>query len=322
MNGLMRLYYATKYWGIKYCYYILYDRIFHADKSQNFMYDFNAKLLPNQYEKQLKKIYHMKTGKKLNLNNPRSFNEKIQWLKLYDTTPLKTKLADKYLVRGWIEEKIGEKYLIPLIGRFDSLNDIDIDVLPEKFVLKANHGSGCNMIVKNKKELDWMEAKRNFEKWMSINYAWMQGLELQYKDIKPMILIEEYIENNGNNLFDYKIYCFNGKAKYIQVMGDRDIKKHLAKEAFYNVDWKKQDFTQTYPQYENENIRPKNLEEMIKIAEILAEDFTYVRVDLYELDDGTIKFGEMTFTPTSGFDNWKPEKMNFILGEMMKLPQI
>lgn len=241
-------------------------------------------------------------------------------MKLYDTTILKTKLTDKYLVREWVQEKIGQKYLIPLIGVFDSLDEIDINKLPEKFVMKTNHGSGCNMIVKNKNELNWSEVEKNFNKWMSINFAWMQGLELQYKDIKPIILVEHYIENNGNNLFDYKFYCFNGKAKYIQVIGNRNINKHFAQEAFYSVEWKMQDFTLTYPRYENDIDKPKNLKEMIKIAEELAKDFIYVRVDLYELDDGAIKFGEMTFTPASGFDNWKPKKMNYILGDMIKMP--
>lgn len=320
MNKLEKIYYAIKYWGPKYCYYSIFDRVYHTDKANKFMYDYNSKISSDQYETQLKKIYHMETGKKLDINNPHSFNEKIQWLKLYDTTPLKTKLTDKYLVREWVKEKIGANYLIPLEGRFDSLEEIDLDGLPEKFVLKANHGSGCNMIVKNKKELDWTEVERNFRKWMSINFAWMQGLELQYKDIKPMIIAEQYIENDGNNLFDYKIYCFNGKAKYIQVIGNRDVMKHFAKEAFYSVEWEKQDFTLTYPQYEYDIVRPKNLKEMIEIAEELAKGFIYVRVDLYELDEGTIKFGEMTFTPASGFDRWKPEEMDFILGEMIELP--
>ncbi|MBO5479080.1 MAG: glycosyltransferase [Clostridia bacterium] len=320
MNKLEKIYYATKYWGLEYCYYILYDRIFHTDSANKFMYNYNSKISSDQYEIQLKKIYHMETGKKLDINNPRSFNEKIQWLKLHDTTLLKTKLTDKYMVREWVEKKIGESYLIPLVGVFNSLEELDIDRLPEKFVLKANHGSGCNMIVNDKKKLDWTEVEKNFSKWMLINFAWVQGLELQYKDIKPLIVVEQYIENGGNNLFDYKIYCFNGKAKYIQVIGNRDIKNHTAKEAFYSVDWEKQDFTLTYPRYEGENVKPKNLQKMIEIAEELAKEFIYVRVDLYELDDGTIKFGEMTFTPASGFDIWKPEEMDIILGEMMELP--
>lgn len=321
MNRLKRLYYATKYWGIKYCYFCIFDRLFHTDKADKFMYNYNARISTDQYENQLKRIYHMKTGKKLDLNNPRSFNEKIQWLKLYDTTTLKTKLTDKYLVREWIEEKIGKKYLIPLIGAFNSLDEIDINKLPEKFVMKTNHGSGYNIIVKNKSELNWSEVEKSFNKWMSINFAWMQGLELQYKDIKPMILVEQYIENNGCNLFDYKFYCFNGKVKYIRVVGDRNIKEHYAREAFYSAEWKMQDITSSvYRRYTSDIAKPKNLKEMIKIAEKLAEDFIHVRVDLYELDDGSIKFGEMTFTSDSGFINWKPEKMNYVLGDLMKMP--
>lgn len=210
------------------------------------MYDYNARISLNQYENQLKKIYHMKTGIKLNIKNPHSFNEKIQWLKLHDLTTLKTKLTDKYLVREWVQEKIGQKYLIPLIGVFDSLDEIDINKLPEKFVMKTNHGSGCNVIVKNKIEINWSEAEKNFNKWMSINFAWMQGLELQYKDIKPIILVEHYIENNGNNLFVYKFYCFNGKAKYIHVVGNRNIKEHYVQEVFYSVEWERQDFVSSF----------------------------------------------------------------------------
>lgn len=296
-------------------------KIFGIRYSQNALSGKMKKMAPEKYAAELAKIYYFKTGKKLNLDNPATFNEKIQWMKLNDSTPLKTTLADKYLVRDWVKEKIGEQYLIPLLGVWDKFDDIKVDELPDSFVLKANHGCGWNIIVKEKEKADWNKFKEKFDYWLSLNFAFSSmGLQLHYRDIPPKIIAEKYIENENGNLYDYKIHCFNGKPEYIQVVGNRKIDAHKAKEIFYNTQWELQSFTSgVNPQYEAGRKKPANLEEILRIATTLSQGFMYVRVDLYKLDNDEIKFGEMTFTPNSGFNHWVPQEMDKILGEKIRL---
>jgi hypothetical protein len=238
--------------------------------------------------------------------------------KLYDSTPIKTKLTDKYLVRDWVKERIGEKYLIPLIGVWDKFDDIDFDRLPDKFVLKFNHGCGWNIIVKDKSTFDKDAAKRKFGRWLNTNFAFINGLELQYKDITPKIIAEEFIENEGMDLYDYKIWCFNGKPKFVMFLAERQIG---LKMAFYDLNWNILPFTYSYPQYEKLVPKPDNLDEMLDVAKILCKDFVHVRVDCYRLDDCSLKFGEMTFTTASGACNWNPPEYDLVLGQMITLPE-
>jgi hypothetical protein len=290
------------------------------DKQVDARYNYYANLDPNMYPAELARWYESVTGTPLDLENPQTFNEKIQWLKLYDSTPLKTRLTDKYLVREWITEKIGEEYLIPLLGVWDSFDEIDFDALPNQFVLKANHGSGWNVIVKDKATLDKVDAKVKFDKWMKLNFAYMAGLELHYKDIVPKIVAEKYIENDEGGLSDYKIHCFNGKPMYIQYIGDRAY--HSVKAAFFDPEWRLMSFTsRTYPRCDVQIPAPERLNELLQFAEILAKEFIYVRVDFYVLNDGSFKFGEMTFTPASGVSGWEPPEYNSKLGELLVLPQ-
>lgn len=280
-------------------------------------YEFYRNIEPKQYPKELKKWYKMRTGKKLNLKNPKTFNEKIQWLKLHDTTPLKTFLSDKYLVKNWVKEKIGEKYIIPLLGVWDTFDDIDFNKLPDKFVLKANHGCQWNVIVNDKSCFDSVDAKNKFDKWMKINHAFVSGFELQYKDIHPRIIAEEYLENDDGNLCDYKVWCFNGKPEYIMVMPERRTK---VKIACYDTSWNLLPFVRIYPKYDKEVPKPDNLDELLGISEILCKEFYFVRADFYRLDDGTFKFGEMTFSPYSGVGKWNPDEYDLIVGKMISLP--
>ncbi len=269
------------------------------------------------FPKILKQWYKKRTGKNLNLENPKTFNEKIQWLKLYDNSPLKTKLADKYLVREWIEEQIGSEYLIPLLGAWNNFDEIDFDKLPEKFVLKANHGSHWNIIVKDKSKLDKSKAKKKFDKWMARDYAFKAGLELQYKGIKPKIIAEKFIEDTNGELNDYKIMCFNGEPKFVWVDCGR-YSNHT--KNIYDLDWNLQPFKMTYPISKTPIARPENLDKMIELAKILCKDFAFVRVDFYNVD-GKIYFGEMTFTSMSGTDKFEPEKYDLELGNMLTLPE-
>ena len=282
--------------------------------------DFEYKLckyMPEvKYPEYLKDWFYKCTGKELNLENPQTFNEKIQWIKLYDSTPLKTRLADKYLVRDWVKEKIGDEYLIPLLGVWDKFDDIDFDKLPDKFVLKANHGCAWNIIVTDKNKFDKEDAKQKFSLWLNKNFAYCFGLELHYKSIKPLIIAEEYIENDNQDLYDYKIWCFDGKAKYIQFLSER--KKGL-KMVFYDTEWNKQDFVYSYPRNEKDIEKPKNLELLLTLAEKLAQGFSHVRVDFYILNDGSIKFGEMTFTSMSGACKWVPNDTNKVMGDLIAI---
>lgn len=307
--------------GMRLVVYKIIDKVFHSHLGADWKYECFREMPVSKYEAALQNLYFFATGEHLNLHNPCNFNQKIQWLKLYDTIPLKTLLTDKYEVRQWVEEKLGADYLIPLCGVWSDVDDINLERLPEQFVLKATHGSGWNIIVKDKTELQWEKVKVILNKWMKLNWAYMGGLELQYKTIPPRIIAEQYISNLGGvNLFDYKVFCFNGEPEYIQVIGDRVAAAHDAREAFFNTQWEIQPFTYTYPRYEIAPPKPGNLNKMLEVAKILSEGFVFVRVDLYNLDNGDIKFGEMTFTPAAGFDRWSSEQGNIELGEKLRLP--
>lgn len=285
------------------------------------LFGFKLSLAKNMDEKDLpellKKWYKKRTGRKLNLENPKTFNEKIQWLKLNDNSPLKTKLADKYLVREWIKENLGEEYLIPLLGVYDSFDEIDFDKLPDKFVLKANHGCAWNIIVKDKQKFDKKKAKKKFDKWMKRNYALKAGFEMQYKDIPPKIVAEAFIQDSKGELNDYKVLCFNGEPKFIWIDQGRFSNRT---ENIYDTKWNLQPFLLTYENSKEEVPPPKNLETMIEFARKLSKDFALVRVDFYNVD-GKIYFGEMTFTSASGVDVFKPAEYDLKLGEMLELPK-
>lgn len=280
-------------------------------------YEYYKNLDPSKYEEELKRWFKRHTKKELNLENPETFNEKIQWMKLYDSTPLKTRLADKYLVREWVAEKIGEEYLVPLLGVWDSFDEIDFDQLPDQFVLKANHGCGWNIIVKNKAEFDVEDAREKFYHWMKMNFAFRAGLELQYLNIPPKIIAEEYLENDNSDLYDYKVFCFNGKAESIMFLSERN--KGL-KMAFYDLSWNKLPISYSFPRNEEDVPAPQNLKQLIELSEKLAVGFPHVRVDFYVLNDGSLKFGEMTFSSASGACRWNPPEQDRIYGDLIHLP--
>lgn len=249
----------------------------------------------------------------LDLRNPQSYNEKIQLLKLAGEDPLLTRLADKYAVRDWVAERIGAEYLVPLLGVWDRVEDIEFERLPEKFALKANHGSGMNIIVTDKSSADIEQIKRTAKGWLGRNFAFECGFEMQYAGIKPRIIAEEYLENGGGDIYDYKFWCFKGRCHYIQFLSER--RKHL-KMVFFDTDWNKMPFVYDHVRNENPPPRPDNLDKMISLAEKLAAGFEHVRVDFYRLDNGDIRFGEMTFTSASGGCHWDPPEWNLKLGRL------
>ena len=237
---------------------------------------------------------------------------------MFDTTPLKTRLADKYLVRDWVAEKIGEEFLVPLLGVWDTFEDINFGDMPNQFVLKTNHGCGWNWLIPDKQKFAIQSARRSFDSWMNTNYAFLQGYELQYMNILRKIIAEKYITSNGNDLYDYKVHCFGGKAQSIQYIYDRN---QGGKEAFFDLNWNKLPFSDTaFPIEEADTAPPVCLDLMIACAEKLSAGFAYVRVDFYVLDTGELKFGEMTFTHGSGIHKWSPPEQDILYGLTLKLP--
>lgn len=269
------------------------------------------------YPKLIKKWYERHTGEILDLENPKNYTQKIQWLKIYDSTKLKADLSDKYKVREWVKKQIGAKYLIPLIaGPIYDARDIDFDKLPNKFVIKTNHSSGWNIVVKDKKKINRKRIVKLLNEWLKLDYAFKAGLELHYSLIKPCIIIEKYIENVDGELTDYKFLCFDGKPYYCWVDVGR-YKEH--KRNVYNMNWELQPWNQyTYGNSDEKIEKPKNFDKMIELATKLSNGFNHVRVDFYNID-GDILFGEMTFTNGSGGELIYPAEKNIELGKMLKI---
>ena len=266
----------------------------------------------------LKIKYRLIMGKKLDLKNPKTFNEKLQWLKLYDRRPEYTKMVDKYEVRKYIAKTIGEEYLIPLLGVYDSFDDIDFDRLPNQFVLKPNHTSGDFYICRDKSKIDYKKLKKEVNRWLKREYYWLHR-EWPYKNVKPRILCEKYlVDESGKELIDYKFMCFNGEVKCIFVCSNRNSPLGLNID-IYNVDWNLMPFGRPNSPRTGVKIpKPRNFNKMIEFAEKLAKDIPFIRVDFYEVD-GHLYFGELTFYPTSGFGKFTPEYYDDILGSWLKL---
>lgn len=260
-------------------------------------------------------FYHCK--KILHLKNPKSFNEKINYIKLYinKQNELITQCADKIEVRKYVASKQLEDILINVIGIYDNIDEIDWKTLPSKFVIKCNHGSGFNIICHDKEKYNENEIKSQLKKWLLIDYGRYTS-EIHYCKIKPRIIIEEDIAGIEGNLLDYKIFCFEGKAKYIEVVTGRE-KEEVFYE-YYDLNWNKCNFTKN--KYLSKNIlsKPNNLGEMIKIAEKLSSEFKFVRVDLYNVNN-KIYFGELTFTPSGGCCTKFTDEGEIILGDCIKL---
>ncbi len=274
-----------------------------------------SKLVPDKIY--LEHRYKRLMGKKLNLNPPVTYNEKLNWMKLYDRNPMYTKLADKYAVREYVKEKIGEDYLIPLLGVWDKADDIDFDKLPDQFVLKCTHDSESAVICKDKKHLDIEEVKKKLDRALKVNFYYYNR-EWVYKNISPRIVAEEYVEDEKDKeLRDYKIFCFDGVPKAMFIATDRGI--HKTKFDFFDMDFNHLDFTQHYPNSDVPVHKPEHFEEMKVLAHKLAEGLSQVRVDFYEAN-GKIYFGEMTFFHHGGTTPFEPEKWDYTFGEWFKLP--
>jgi len=267
----------------------------------------------------IKDRFYKAVGHELNLDNPQTFNEKLQWIKLYYHNPLMTKCTDKFTVREFIAHTIGKKYLTKLIGEqvYYDARKIDFDKLPNRFALKANNGSGTNIICGDKAKLDIADARDKLNHWLKKGHSnYYHSFEWAYKHIKPCIIAEAFIEEKGG-LKDYKFLCFNGRCELISVFSER-ISGEL-KLDWFDRDWQHLPFIRHYPNNPKKIAKPKNLAKMIKIAEKLAQSFPFVRVDLYEIN-GQIKFGEMTFTPGNGMVPFRPKTWDKKLGDLLQLP--
>lgn len=261
------------------------------------------KLLSFLPDKQYIDLYfRMNIGRKLDWNNLKTLNEKLQWMKFNYRFPLQTIVSDKILVRDYVKDKIGEEYLIPVYGIWNDFDEIDFNQLPNQFVLKCNHDSGGLVICKDKNKLNLKLSKKKINKSLHSNFYYA-GREYQYKNIKPRIYCEKFISENGEVPPDYKIYCFNGKPDVIMDCLDRFGKgTHRARYLFFDKNWNFVPLCKGDDKIGNPHIpRPKNLGKMFEIAEILSKDFYFARIDLYDIN-GKIYFGEITLTPNSGFD--------------------
>lgn len=275
---------------------------------------------PSAYPEYLSKLYRSKTGHELNFEEPQRFTEKIQWRKLYDQDYSYAYLSDKYQVREWVSRKIGAEFLIPLIGHWSNFDDIDFSLLPDQFVLKTNNASHTNIIVTDKSiflKKKWA-ARRRMSYWLSTPFAYLEGLELHYLDIAPQIIAEEYLppKLGETDLVDYKFHCFNGTPVLCQIINNRSKDQTID---FFNMNWNHIEMRR--PPFINSTRvinKPANFELMQNLSSKLSDGFQYVRVDLYE-HQGTVYFGEMTFTPASGMMLFDPDKWDKKLGELWNI---
>lgn len=265
----------------------------------------------------LKCLYKARMGKKLNLKNPQTFNEKLQWLKLYDRKPIYTTLVDKYEVKKYIAEKIGEEYIIPTLGVWDKFEDIDFESLPEQFVLKCTHDSGGLVICKDKSKIDVEAAKAKITKSLKRNYFW-HGREWPYKNVKPRIIAEQFIsDGEHDNLIVHKVFCFNGKPYMMQVI--QNDKQENESIDYIDTDWNLLDLRQNFPNSNNPLPKPKNLDEMLELSTKLSSGKAFIRVDWY-IVKGQLYFSEFTFYSDAGTAAFHPDEWDYKLGEMVKFP--
>jgi hypothetical protein len=258
--------------------------------------------------------YFIKFKRVPDLRHPSTFNEKLHWLKLNDRNTFYSTLVDKYAVRNYVTERIGEKYLIDIIGIYRNAEEIDFEKLPERFVMKATHGSGWVIVCNNKQELIQREALQKMKYWLNTNFYEMWG-EWPYKNVEPGIVCEKNIAPSSQGIPDYKFYCFNGIPRFVHVDMDR-FEKHTRN--FYDLNWQRLPFSLCYPNNETDAFKPKCLEEMIHLAEKLSIGLKFVRVDLYEVQ-GKVYFGELTFYPGNGLEMFSPSKYDSEIGKYLQL---
>ena len=267
----------------------------------------------------LKLAYRMKMGKKLNLENPQTFNEKLQWLKIHDRNPEYTRMVDKYEAKKYVAERIGEQYIIPTLGVWDSFDEIDFDALPDQFVLKTTHDSGGIVICRDKSHLDIKKARTKIQKSYRRDYFY-QWREWPYKNVKPRIIAEQYMEDSETaELRDYKLFVFDGKVKALFIATERASETEETKFDFFDAEFNHLPFTNGHPNAAVTPKKPENFELMKQLAGKLAEGIPQLRVDFYEVD-GKVYFGELTFSHWGGMVPFDPLEWDYTFGSWIKLP--
>ncbi len=263
--------------------------------------------------------FYLIFGRWMNWNKPLSYSEKLQWLKVYNRNPLYTTLVDKHAVKEWVANKIGNQHIIPTIGLWDNVEDIDFDELPNQFVLKCTHDSGGLCICRDKTKLNILKVKANLSTAMNQNYYYY-GREWPYKKVKPQIIAEKYMtDESGIELKDYKFFCFNGNPLYLFVATDRGKMNEEVKFDFYDINFNHLDLKNGHPNSKNVIKKPKGFDKMLELAKTLSTGMPHVRIDFYDID-GNIYFGEYTFYHHSGFMPFEPEEWDYKFGELIKLP--
>lgn len=271
-------------------------------------------------EPYLKLAFRLKMGYKLDLKDPKTFNEKLQWLKLHDRDPLYTTLVDKYAVRAWVAERIGEEYLVPLVGGpWDSAEDIDFDALPEQFVLKCTHNSGGVIVCRDKGRLDIEETKDRLARDIKDNYYY-SSREWPYKNVQPRIIAEKYMQDGYcENLSVYKLLCFGGEPRIFQTI--KNDKTAYETIDYFDTGWERLDLRQNFPNSEKPMEKPEGAEKMLSLAKRLSRDFPQIRCDFYSVG-GKIYFSELTFYSDSGLAAFDPAEWDGILGSWLELPNM
>jgi hypothetical protein len=271
----------------------------------------------------ISKQFKVKLGRKMDWENPQSFNEKLQWLKIYDRKPIYTNMVDKYAVKQYVADKIGNEFIIPTLGVWDKFDDIDFKTLPSKFVLKCTHDSGGLLICKDKAKLDIKASRKIINKSLQNDYYLRNSREWPYKDVPHRIIAEQFMtddkyQTEDKGLVDYKFYCFNGVPRFLYVaMGLSDHK--TAQIGFLNMDWELENFGRVdFKPLSDIPSKPSRFDEMAEIAEILSRNIPFLRVDLYEIN-GRIYFGELTFTPCGGLMPFEPIDADYMVGEMLDI---
>lgn len=290
-------------------------------RSRSGLYDFCLSLLMAKrhfmmkyfFIHTIKQDFRKNLAYNLNIANPQTFNEKIQWLKVHYRNPIMSKCADKVAVRDIVAEKIGEEYLTPIYGVWDSADDIDPSKLPKQFVLKPNHSSGRVIICKDKDVLNWNVEFAKLWKWMKENYYYQNG-EWVYKNINPKIICEKLL---SGEMIDYKLMCFHGEPRLLFTCSDRESD---LKVTFFDLEFNKLPFIRKYKSSDSIK-KPQKFEEMIELSKILARDFPFVRVDFYE-NQGNLYFGELTFFPGNGLEWFEPFEWDKKIGDMLDLSRI
>lgn len=282
------------------------------------VYRRNCSLTPEKYRTELERWYRLTTGKSCHLDDPQTLGEKIQWLKLYDSTPQKGRLADKWLVRDWVAQMVGDDYLIPCLGVWNDADDIDFDSLPDRFVLKATHGSGWNIVVSDRENLDKADARLRLSRWLSRREAMTGGFELHYEFCEPRIIADQFMQDDSGGLRDYKFITFDGAVQFILAIEGRYTDEI---SCTYLPDWSKAPFSYGYRVGRPSEIKkPENLDEMVRLAELLGKGFPFARVDFYEVD-GRVYFGEITFTEANGLSVFSPSGFDLEYGRKLVLPE-